>query len=92
MMVRGNKKRIEGKPHRRIQVCAARLFQTSEVVLQQSVGPLNESSMYTHGNLGEFFIQDAGDLTRGLLGLYDGCDVGLKLLGKDHPNVKVRTL
>lgn len=87
-MVRGNKRKLEGKPHRKIQVMAARLFQTSEVVLQQSVGPLNESSMYTHGNLGEFFIQDAGDLTRGLLGLHDGCVVGLKLLGKDHPNVK----
>ena len=61
--VRGHRLRALGRPYRRHVATAAGLFREAEAVLAASVGPVNESSMYTHGNLGELLLYDVRDVS-----------------------------
>lgn len=87
LLVRGDKLRDAGEPHRKILAAAAKTFMTSEIILCKALGPVNESSIYTHGNLAEFYLYRLRDLRKGIVAFYESCYVGIHLLGPTHPNV-----
>ena len=88
MSVRAHRLRQNSNPYRRIVARAAQLFLEAERILQLSVGPINENSLYTHGNLGELLLVDVGDLCTGLSHFFRACSVGVAFFGSQHPNVK----
>ena len=87
MSVRGHRRRAQGQRYRRAIADAAALFLEAERTLVASVGPVNESSLYTHGNLGELLLYDVHDLAGSLPHLFEACRIGVALLGATHPNV-----
>eukprot|EP00930_Biecheleria_cincta_P037430 TRINITY_DN25691_c0_g1_i1.p1 TRINITY_DN25691_c0_g1~~TRINITY_DN25691_c0_g1_i1.p1 ORF type:complete len:426 (+),score=61.61 TRINITY_DN25691_c0_g1_i1:790-2067(+) len=86
-MVRGHNDQKMGKPYRKTLHAGANLFHEAERLLVLSVGEINEGSIYTHGNLAEFYFYDARHLNGCLYHNVKCCLVGIKLWGPDHPNV-----
>eukprot|EP00929_Paragymnodinium_shiwhaense_P063432 TRINITY_DN31682_c0_g1_i4.p1 TRINITY_DN31682_c0_g1~~TRINITY_DN31682_c0_g1_i4.p1 ORF type:complete len:776 (-),score=122.91 TRINITY_DN31682_c0_g1_i4:33-2360(-) len=73
---------------RQVLRTAASQFIEAEKILVTACGEVNEGSIYTHGNLAEFYLQDVRCLELGLRHFAEGCCVGVKLLGPEHPNVR----
>lgn len=66
-------------------------FYHAEAILRRSVGPANEKSIFTFGNLSELFWQDFREFYLGFLHRRQSCIVAVRVFGPEHANT-VRTL
>ena len=86
-LLRGDHEAFDGQgTHIEQTLIAMGQFFQAEFQLQQSLGPWNEKSLYTQGNLAELFLSSLHDPILGLLHYRHACVVAVRTLGSQHPN------